>query len=51
MTAQFRRWLRAARDDVPDDLVIEVSPVAALDAEELAAIARDLELRDGLYVG
>ena len=36
MMAQARRWLRAAGAEVADDVPVEISPLYALDAEELA---------------
>lgn len=36
MTAQACRWLRAAGATVPDDAVVEISPLFALDAADLA---------------
>ncbi len=37
MTAQARRWLRAAGATVADDVPVEISPLFALDATELKA--------------
>jgi UDP-N-acetylglucosamine/UDP-N-acetylgalactosamine diphosphorylase len=37
MTAQARRWLRAAGATVADDAVVEISPLFALDAAEVKA--------------
>jgi len=36
MAAQHRRWLRAAGAEVPDDVPVEICPLWALDAEEVA---------------
>jgi len=36
MIAQHRRWLRHAGAQVPDDVPVEISPLFALDAEQLA---------------
>ena len=40
MAAQHRRWLRAAGTNVPDHVPVEICPLLALDAEELAAKIR-----------
>jgi UDP-N-acetylglucosamine/UDP-N-acetylgalactosamine diphosphorylase len=37
MTAQARRWLTAAGSTVSDDLAVEISPLFALDADEVRA--------------
>ncbi len=50
MMAQHRRWLGATRDDVPDDLTVEISPLFALDAGEAGARAAGLEIRNGLHL-
>ena len=50
MMDQHRRWLRAARDDVPNDLVVEISPLFALDAAEVRRKAVDVELVNRLYL-
>ncbi len=50
MVDQHRRWLAAARDDVPCDLVLEISPLFALDADEVSSKAADIELTNGLYL-
>lgn len=40
MAAQHRQWLRAANADVDDKTVVEISPLFALDPEEVAAKIR-----------
>ena len=50
MMAQHRCWLRAATSGVPDDCEVEISPLFALDAEELAAKAGDLRIERRMYV-
>jgi len=50
MTAQHHRWLRAAVGGVPDDCEVEISPLFALDAEELAAKAGGLRIERRMYV-
>jgi len=37
MMAQHRRWLRQAGAEVASDVPVEISPLFALDADELAA--------------
>ena len=50
MVDEHRRWLAAARDDVPCDLVVEISPLFALDADELKPKAANVALANGLYL-
>lgn len=45
MSAQTRRWLRAAGADVPDSVDVEISPTFALDKAEVKA-----KLRPGMVV-
>lgn len=51
LMAQQRRWLREAGIDAPDDLVLEISPLFALDAAELRAKATAVSLSSPLYLG
>jgi len=50
MVDQHRRWLAAARDDVPCALVVEISPLFALDAGEVKGKAAGVALANGLYL-
>jgi len=50
MMAQHRRWLRQAGVDVPEDAAVEISPLFALDADELAGKVRGLAVPDKLYL-
>lgn len=50
MVDEHRRWLAAARDDVPCDLVVEISPLFALDADQVKLKAADIELANRLYL-
>ena len=47
MSRRFAGWLRAAGAEVPDDLPVEISPLYALDAEELAAKIDPTRTLDG----
>ena len=51
MMDQHRRWLWDAGLDVPANVRVEISPLLALDADEVRAKARGLEVRDPLYLG
>ena len=51
MAAQHRRWLREAGLAVDEGWAVEVSPLFALDAEELRSKAAGVHPRDGLYLG
>ncbi len=52
MAALHRQWLRAAGVEVADDVPVEISPLAALDAEELAAKIRPgLRITTPTYLG
>lgn len=47
-----RTWLKNAGKDVPDDAVVEISPLFALDEEELKEnIYKGAEIHEGLYLG
>ncbi len=50
MMALHRRWLKQAGLDVPGDLAVEISPLFALDADELRARVGGIEIREGLYL-
>ena len=50
MMAQHRRWLREAGCDVPGGCEVEISPLFALDAEELKAKAGSIRPGDRLYL-
>jgi len=50
MVAQHRRWLRQAGVDVPERGVVEISPLFALDAEELKGKVSQLPVSDKLYL-
>jgi UDP-N-acetylglucosamine/UDP-N-acetylgalactosamine diphosphorylase len=52
LSALHRIWLRQAGADVPDDVAMEVSPLVALDAEELATKIRPgTRFSGATYVG
>ncbi|MGQ0637112.1 MAG: UTP--glucose-1-phosphate uridylyltransferase [Planctomycetaceae bacterium] len=51
MSRQYAGWLRAAGVDVPDGLPVEISPLYALDADELAGkIDRPMRCDAPLYL-
>ena len=56
MCWQAARWLREARIEVPEGIMVEISPLFALDAvdlryetERIPAITRDTYLREPTY--
>ena len=52
LSALHRRWLRQAGADVLDNVAVEISPLYALDAEELAAkIQRGTRISKPTYFG
>jgi UDP-N-acetylglucosamine/UDP-N-acetylgalactosamine diphosphorylase len=52
MSAVHRQWLRAAGAEVADDVAVEINPLAALDAEELATKVRPgLRISTPTYLG
>jgi len=52
MSALAREWLRQAGAVVPDDATVEISPLFALDAEELASkVAPGTRVENGTYFG
>ena len=51
MTALHRGWLRRAGVEVADDVAVEINPLFALDAEELAAhVAAGTKIAAPTYV-
>ncbi len=52
LAALHRNWLRRAGAEVADDVVVEISPLCGLDAEELAAkIPPGTRITEPTYLG